>query len=259
MNLIGHNRKHGDCEDVTLHAGDHYYPFEFVLPPTLPSSFEVNHGSVRYFVKIKIDRPSWHKDYKLTTPFTVLSHLDLNFEENAMQPNQMNESKMICCLCCATGPVTAQFRIERRGYVPGEGVRIFAEIRNDSDRPILKSKVKLYQKTTLISSGGHKNRRTTDLAKIERGRIEGGGSDQWTGETLVIPPCPPSFLRGCSIIDIDHWLTFTADIEDTPFDLDLELPVIIGTIPLRNLYTVPQYGGFAPPIGFQGLYDVKFR
>ena len=35
--------------------------------------------------------------------------------------------------------------------------------------------------------------------------IRPGGSDQWNGERLVIPPgLPPSFLNGCRIIDINY-------------------------------------------------------
>ena len=34
-----------------------------------------------------------------------------------------------------------------------------------------------------------------------------GGSDQWNGERLVIPPdLPPSFLNGCRIIDINYFV-----------------------------------------------------
>ena len=52
----------------------------------------------------------------------------------AQMPVQGQNEKMICCLCCATGPIVAEFRLERRGYVPGEPIRLFADIRNNSNR-----------------------------------------------------------------------------------------------------------------------------
>lgn len=42
------------------------------------------------------------------------------------------------------------------------------------------------------------------VAAVERPGIRPGGSDQWTGELLTVPPVPPSFLHGCGIIDIDY-------------------------------------------------------
>ena len=31
------------CYDDLLHSGSHYFPFEFTLPPKLPSSFKSKH------------------------------------------------------------------------------------------------------------------------------------------------------------------------------------------------------------------------
>lgn len=57
--------------------GTHTYPFTCALPPTLPSSFEGEHGFVRYTVKVTLDRP-WKFDQETKMAFTVTSHLDLN-------------------------------------------------------------------------------------------------------------------------------------------------------------------------------------
>lgn len=42
--------------ETELPAGTHTYPFTCALPPTLPSSFEGEHGHVRYTVKMTLDR-----------------------------------------------------------------------------------------------------------------------------------------------------------------------------------------------------------
>ena len=47
---------------------------------------------------------------------------------------------------------------------------------------------------------------TQQVTKVKRGPIPAGGSDLWEEEKLVIPPVPPSFLNGCSIIDIKYTL-----------------------------------------------------
>ena len=68
----------GMFSDSTIHpAGNYTFPFQFQLPPTLPTSFEGAWGNVRFFAQCTIDRP-WKFDHKTKRPFTVTSHLDLN-------------------------------------------------------------------------------------------------------------------------------------------------------------------------------------
>ncbi|KAJ8304579.1 hypothetical protein KUTeg_018162, partial [Tegillarca granosa] len=193
-------------EEVILHRGDHVFPFNFSLPPNLPSSFERNHGYVRYSIKVKVKRTGLHSDYTLEKPFTVLHAMDLNLDPEAFRPAQMQESKMICCLCCATGPVTAVFRIDRKGYVPGETILLNAEIQNQSNRRIYNTEVKLRMFIKFFA--GHEGRHTrteyATVTKVEYGAIEPGDSGTWSNDGLVIPPVPPSYLEGCSLIDIRY-------------------------------------------------------
>ena len=42
------------------------------------------------------------------------------------------------------------------------------------------------------------------LQELRHDKIEGGGKDAWRSEKLFIPPVPPSYLLGCSIIDIRY-------------------------------------------------------
>ena len=48
-----------------LPPGTHLFPFTFLLPPGLPSSFESNIGHVRYYVKADIVR-DWRWNHKVT-------------------------------------------------------------------------------------------------------------------------------------------------------------------------------------------------
>ncbi len=70
--------------DAEMHpAGVHPYNFSFNLPQGLPSSFEGEYGYVRYECNAKIDKP-WKFDHNAKVAFTVISHLDLNQEQNAL-------------------------------------------------------------------------------------------------------------------------------------------------------------------------------
>jgi hypothetical protein len=69
-------------DTTKLPMGRHTFPFSFVLPPNLPSSFEGQHGYVRYSVKGVIDKP-WKFDHSTKRVFTVICLLDLNTDPNA--------------------------------------------------------------------------------------------------------------------------------------------------------------------------------
>lgn len=45
-----------------------------------------------------------------------------------------------------------------------------------------------------------------EVARLTRPSIQPRQGDAWSGEELVIPPLPPSFLNGCKIIDIGYKL-----------------------------------------------------
>lgn len=69
-------------DEIELPAGTHTYPFNCVIPPNLPSSYESDFGRIRYTVKAAIDRP-WKFDHETKLAFTVVSHYDLNQDSSA--------------------------------------------------------------------------------------------------------------------------------------------------------------------------------
>jgi len=68
--------------EFTLNDGDHSYPFAFVLPTNLPTSFESLNGRVRYTMKIVLKR-SWKFDIESIIPITVNAVVDLNTIQQA--------------------------------------------------------------------------------------------------------------------------------------------------------------------------------
>lgn len=84
-------------QETVLHGGPglppgiHYFPFSFMLPPNLPSSFESNIGNVRYFVKADIVR-DWKWNHKVKQHFMVNGILDLNAYPSAKHEGIWNLS-----------------------------------------------------------------------------------------------------------------------------------------------------------------------
>ncbi|XP_052278843.1 arrestin domain-containing protein 3-like isoform X1 [Dreissena polymorpha] len=234
----------GSGQSTLLQAGRHTFPFSFLLPPNLPSSFEGSFGNVRYSLKGKIDRP-WKFDHKTKKLFTVVSVLDLNEQTTAMSPAEGGNEKNLCCLCCKSGPISATFRIDRQGYVPGETIQLSAEISNHSSRKMKASRVRLIM--YIMYHAIQKTRSDQqDVAVTSHQAILPGGSDVWNREPLRVPPIPPSNLIGCSIIDINYVLQLEVEPAGPAFDLEVPLELIIGTIPLRQVVQ-QQYGANLVP------------
>jgi hypothetical protein len=140
----------------------HTYNFACTLPKDLPSSFEGEHGFVRYTVKVTLDRP-WKFDQDTKMAFTVISHMDLNaipqcrvfilFNEYFLkrnckwnpifkEPIQMHMKKYICCCWCKSGPLTAEIDIPVSGYCCGQSIPIDISVENGSDADVDEIKIK---------------------------------------------------------------------------------------------------------------------
>ena len=144
---------------------------------------------------------------------------------NALAPRTGNNSKTLCCLCCESGPISAQFHIDRTGYVPGEFITLNGEVTNRSNRTMENSRVELrmvslhvqplaspgrinwwsyiLQRTVFHATTKSKTQSKV-VGTIKKEEIEPGGTAVWSGETFLIPPLPPSQLINCRIIDISY-------------------------------------------------------
>ncbi|WAR00288.1 ARRD3-like protein [Mya arenaria] len=232
-------------EKTVMAPNVYTFPFTAVIPYNIPSSYEAHIGQVRYMFKANVDRP-WAFDMHAKHMITVMDALDLNTIPNL---------EVLCCLCCASDPISAHVRVERQGYVAGEEVQFWAEINNQSNRTMTCSKGSL-----LMSVSYHARSKTRTvgnvLGELRHGAIEGGGTDAFVGERLHIPAVPPSFLRGCRIIDIRYFVNVTVDPSGLGFDLHVPVEIVIGSIPLRN---IAQQHGFALPPAQQPIQDLQPR
>ena len=97
--------------DLYLEAGDYSYPFQIMLPPNLPTSFEHEYGQIRYSISATIDIP-WAFDKHTVKSFTVINVCDLNLLGPQLRiPFGVSGSKVFCCWCCTSEPVIAKFDV----------------------------------------------------------------------------------------------------------------------------------------------------
>lgn len=186
-------------DSVVLHAGTHTYKFSVTLPQNIPSSFEFGSIAwVRYSLKAHVDIP-WAFDKYTKRMITVVRPLDLNNIPNANGGGTITTEKRLCCLCCASNPITATVAVDRLGYVPGERIIFRGDIQNGSRRMMKGSSAELLMNITC-----HTTMKTRTFyqkfSKLQHGKIEEGGSDVWMNEKIHIPPVVPSNLDGCRLL-----------------------------------------------------------
>ncbi|XP_072050615.1 uncharacterized protein [Amphiura filiformis] len=203
-----------------LEEGEHRFPFTFDIPidKILPPSYESKYGHVRYQVRVKIDKPGYVFDQTTRRCFILEPGLNLNTEPDMVAPSKSEDEKTVCCLCCATGPIKASAQTDKSGYVPGETILVVHYyMYSESDYHHISNKTEKKVMSEQIKDGCEENSRAS---------FEG----------LLLVPCCPPLLKGCKFIDLEYYVEVEADVSGTPFDLELKLPITIGTVPLYSAY-----------------------
>ncbi|CAD6242599.1 GSCOCG00009532001-RA-CDS [Cotesia congregata] len=221
--------------EIELPIGEHSYPFQCPLPPNLPSSFEHDHGYVRYTVKASIDRP-WKFDHQVKIAFTVVSNFDLNKEARALEPVNLEMSKTFCCLCCGSPPLKVNIMMPVKGYVPGQAMMIRVNVENHSGIVVDTIKLILRKIVTFKANNPRFETKTEKImiAEVSKGPVEGNATSDYQ-QKLDIPPLPPSNLTNCGIIDLEYNLKIEACVAGWYHrNLKQNMLVFIGTIPLAS-------------------------
>lgn len=245
------------------------FEFEYTLPSDLPSSFLSRFGNVSYSITATMGLPSSRSDAVCIVPFTVNGILDLNVEPGTNLEYETRKYKSICCLCCTSGPVGFIFRMTRRGFVPGESIEFTVELNNQSGQQIYGMKVSLMQECNFHASGNSK-KTLRPIRQVQGPQVGPGESEIWIEKMLRIPPVPPSRLATCRLIDVQYFLKVRYQMLKYPkcssimrgliiilsvliliypvqlqlemalpnmtLNLKDEIPITIGTIPLRNTF-----------------------
>ena len=267
LQLWGNGR---DAQEIA--AGKYEFPFKFQLPSdlVLPTSFESGmlrsayrsargHGYIRYFLAASISRP-WKFNHVAKRAITVVESIDTNLPHLKQSLSSSNE-KTICCLCCASGPISLSVMTDRSGYCPGESIAISTEVENHSSRRITAVQASVKQETVFFASGNYM-RKTKLIQRIQGPGMEPGGTSNWSNELLPIPATVPSIGTSCRVLNVSYFLIVTLDVPGA-IDLHVTLPITIGSIPFRgtqpianNTATVPspQSCNWVPPPPAENSY-----
>ncbi|CAL8118050.1 unnamed protein product [Orchesella dallaii] len=239
----------GDGQNfITLPEGKSTYPFQFILPATLPSAFTSKIGFVSYFLEAEMKRPLLKQDKKMALPITVNALLDLNLEQRAMLTQRIKRVKRSNLFACRKGQLGFELRLKRSGYVSGEALDFSCEITNSSSSTKVNHlKAMLVQNIIYFAQNRSRSQKRT-VRELKGPAIECGDHEMWCPTCLTIPSLPPTRLGGnCRIIDVQYFLEVEMSISGLSTALTGELPIIIGTIPLRTTFEQLRRLSIRPP------------
>ncbi|XP_006900680.1 PREDICTED: arrestin domain-containing protein 1 [Elephantulus edwardii] len=210
-----------------LPAGEHNFPFQFLLPATAPTSFEGPFGKIVHQVRATIDTSRFSKDHKCTRVFYILSPLNLNSIPDIEQPNVASATKKFSYKLLKTGSVLLTASTDLRGYVVGQVLQLQVNIENQSGKdtgPVV---------ATLLQKVSYKARRWTyDVRTVVE--VQGAGAKAWRHsewqEQILVPALPQSVLPGCSLIHVDYYLQVSLKSPEAT----VTLPVFIGNIAVNH-------------------------
>jgi len=218
----------GGGSDGMIPIGHHVLPFRFDISPQqqLPPTFNNGIGSITYTIKSNIDRP-WKYDHRIFLPVTIIPVVDMNdpkFDQEVLR----QESKTMCCLCCADGPIAVTARIPSTGWCPGEWVPFAVTIDNHATKALDGVSCVLEYETVMRAQGHTKSVSKRIATQKVQEPIQPETSFVRTIYLQVPPTCPSIDTK---IIDHNYVLRLIVHLPSGHFNIRFKYPVIIGTIP----------------------------
>ncbi|KAJ3583114.1 hypothetical protein NHX12_034447 [Muraenolepis orangiensis] len=227
-----------DAVQSKLPPGTHVYPFACQIPQgDFPASFKGLRGRIVYSLLVVLDRP-WHRTKEYITEFNMApsSYTTPNYE--LMAPLSGTISKTLCCLWCASGPISMNVRLARKAFLPGEDITIMCEFSNGSSRTAT-PKARLVQKQMFYSqSRGHSTMHTLDLDSKAGDLVDPHSSDVQSELTLTVPSDTPFTISNCAILEVSYLIEMRLSVKRKTV-LTVLCPIVI--------YNPPQYNVASPP------------
>ncbi|XP_019956411.2 arrestin domain-containing protein 3-like isoform X1 [Paralichthys olivaceus] len=213
--------QNGETYSNIVAPGCHTYPFTFQFPfQNLPSSFKGSVGKIVYLLEAKLSR-SMRIAKKDSTKINFVSRTDLSGDPQLLAPQQECKDKKMKFF--NSGSVAMDVHLEKTGFFQGEGLKVVANIKNNSTREI-KPKYTVYKKHSFFASGKRRVD-TKDILK-EVGEPIPPSTNEIVTRVITIPQDVEPSIPNCSIITVEHRLKVYLDVKYASDPL-IKFPIVI--------------------------------
>lgn len=198
------------------------------------------YGNIVYQVKLEMDR-RLKFNYSFPFPFTVVTHLDLNYEAVELKQPLKGETTKKFFLGMGSNALVLTAEIPSRGFVAGETLSVTVKIVNGSSVKVERVLVELYRLCHFSCDFVSTKNDSQLLLKGEHEGVMVKASNQMTF-SLQIPPVEPTNARYCKYIQTTFELLITAKVGGMHRSPYLRMPITIGTVPFNDVQAPQAYG-----------------
>ncbi len=222
--------------DHKLPTGRHSFQFQFQpLPQGIPPSFlgPGRIGYVQYYVEGRISAGFLRHDEIARQEITVTQVVDINVPRLLTRVDMESEGT-VCCLFCASAPITMTVHLPRTGFSIGEGIPVRVTLNNRSSRPIT-LQAELIASTN-YQAQGRRNISQNILCGIQSTTpMVPRAVTVWDprADLLKVPPVPTSMSTPNGIIQVFYLLRVTAVLPWSA-NIVVDAQLTIGNVPLRQ-------------------------
>lgn len=143
-----------------------------------------------------------------------------------LEPKSEKIEKILCCLCCQSGPISIRAELQKQAFHVGEPLFFSLEIDNRATaKPLRKIEAKVMQRVSFFST----SRKETQEFAISSGILSEGipprGEGTWKDMKLDLPDdTVPNFECKCMLVE--YYFVASVDIESA-FDPKVIFPITI--------------------------------
>lgn len=151
-------------------------------------------------------------------------------------PLKAEDIKYFCCWPCSSGPVISTLTVPFGGYAPGQRIHYTLHIDNQSHGYDLEGiEIYLVQTYEFRATSPHYKSKTKKNTLSQEYMAEKVNrlSKRLINASLVIPAVPPS-SRIQRIINVSYHIAMAIKTGGCHTDSEIEMPIIMGTIPLAQ-------------------------
>ncbi|XP_023292057.2 arrestin domain-containing protein 3-like [Lucilia cuprina] len=220
--------------DGILPAGTYTYTFNIPLPWECPTSCEGKYGHIRYEISLKINR-YYRFDNIYKRPVTIIKTIDLNLNPAYKIPMVLETISKLCCWPCSKGKIFCTLQIPYGAYAPGQNIKYALHIMNQSMSDTQGYSIEFTKKMIFTAKSPHRKERTSKNTLVSRTFSEQclRLTNRIIEGEMYIPATPPTTPRS-SIICVEYKLKVTLHLPGCTSNAVMEMPIVIGTIPLRE-------------------------
>lgn len=238
---------------IELSAGEHTFDFSMPLEWNLPSSFKGSHGSIKYKLRILIQRP-WSFDERHSIPVTVMKNMPLP-PMYRLNPTPLEKQITKTISLFGSRPISMLALLPEDFAVRGEPMRICVTVTNNSGTNVEKLRFCVLQYVCYYSHLPLRVQKVEIIPVVnkETGSVHKKSERSFAHELLIPENAQPTDDELSGVINVTYELRVEAVLRGFFKNLVLNMPFKLYTNETEAAIRLPACPPMPPEGGDMGV------